>query len=117
MASPRATFYVLTESSTIDCGHGGKVDKTAQSKLMVAGKGGVLIKSDVSGKSVSPACTKKDPNKGEIQCSICTVTQGEAGKLTVGGFPVLLESLQGTAVGTPGGTLKAQASQTKLTAS
>ena len=51
MALTKATFSVLTESSTIDCGHGGKVDKTARSKLTVKGNG-VLTIEDVDGKKI-----------------------------------------------------------------
>jgi len=113
---------VLTESSTVDCGHGGSVSVQGQSKLTVGGSA-VLVQGGVTGKSVSALCATQDkPDSGLKKCTtVASVTAGYATKLTIGGSPVVLDTLAGTTDGMVGGTtpqtlLRATAGQSKLTA-
>src|SRR5262249_7273768 len=93
--------FVLTKNVTITCGHFGVVTTSAgQMKLTVA-QNGVLVSTDVSGKSVAGCQTKPDPNTLQPKiCTICTVTGGLSSKLTVNHQPVLLSTMKGTTDGT-----------------
>ena len=117
---------VLTEGSNVTCGHSpGKVSTTGSPKLKVSGQA-VLLKDGIMGKSVSgcgtpPASDVSGPTA--IPClTVTTVTTGEATKLTIGGAPVMLDTLAGQTDGmvgkvTPQLLLSATAVQTKLTTS
>jgi hypothetical protein len=112
---------VLTNACLIDCGHGGKVQKEAQTKLAVDGQG-VLIKSDVETKSIRDCQTKPQDKPPQKPCTTCLTVQKEvASKLTIGGAGVLLAGLSGTTDGVPPPAkpvkLEATNFQTKLTAS
>lgn len=112
---------VLTEDSRITCATGGTVSATGEAKLRVAGKP-VLLLAGVAGKSVGSCTTVTDPNTGLKQCTaVSAVTGGQATKLTVGGTPVLLDTLAGNTDGIHPtaptlATLSAQANQTTMTA-
>jgi hypothetical protein len=112
---------ILTEASTVMCGHGGTVATAGFSKLQVNGSA-VLLKTGIAGKSVSSTCgTPNDSNSGSKQCtSVAEVSSGEASKLKAGGQPVMLETLagstDGTVTGMPQKLLSGQAQQTKLSA-
>lgn len=111
---------VLTESSSVACGHQGGVQlRAGQSKLSVNGSK-VLVQGDLNGATISNCITVPDPNTATIKCpSVATAIGGIAGKLTVNGKGVLLESIQGQTSGTVGGTPQTwsvqSAGQTKLT--
>ena len=106
---------VLTEASVIGCGHGpGKVGVSGTGKLVVSQKP-VLLKSGVDGKSVGAGATQQ--SNSTTPCKHASVTAGEASKLTIGGKPVLLDTLlKGATDGNPVGSLSAAANQNKLTA-
>jgi hypothetical protein len=112
---------VLTTASTVDCGHGGKVETSGSAKLTVGGKG-VLLEAGVTGMRVSAACSTQDkPDAGMKKCTVVqAVSAGAARKLTVDGKPVLLEGLQGATdglvAGAPQTLVSATAGQTKLAA-
>jgi hypothetical protein len=113
---------VLTEQSTLDCAHAGKVKPTAtQQKLKVAGAK-VLVTGDLSGAPISACATPPDPNTSTLKClTVLTATGGVATKLKVAGKGVLLQSVNGQTNGTVGGTPQTwsviDAGQTKLKAS
>jgi len=106
---------VLTEASTVGCGHGpGKVGVSGSGKLTVSQKS-VLLKSGIDGKGVSACATQ--PSNSTQPCATASVIAGEASKLTIGGKPVMLDTLlSGTTDGKPPGKLTAAAGQNKLTA-
>jgi len=119
---------VLTTDSSVLCGeailgppplHGGKVLVESSAKLQVNGNS-VLLKSSIEGKNVDQI-TNKCQTQLTSSSSPCkkvnSVLLGEAGKLTVTGEKVILETqLTGTTDGVPPGTLSAIAEQNKLTA-
>jgi hypothetical protein len=104
---------VLTTGSTISCKHGGTATLSSSAKLRVGGNP-VLLKADAT----TWAFTKcGQVGTGLTPCTnIVSLSAGEAGKLTVGGVPVLLDSLAGQTNGKPENTLSATAGQNKLTA-
>lgn len=97
--------YVITEQSTVQCGHQGTVSLTAsQSKLKIGGAA-ALVDGDLAGKTIAGCITVTDPNTGALQCqTVASAIAGVATKLTVGGKGVLLENIQGQTSGTVGGT-------------
>lgn len=114
---------VLTDSSTVTCGHSGKVTTSGNGKLTVNGNP-VLLKSGVAGKAVSHCATAPASEPSGPIAKPCTtvssVTAGEATKLTIAGNPVLIDTLTGQTDGmvakkTPQDLLSATANQTKLT--
>lgn len=115
---------VLTTGSNVVCGHGGTVSTSGAAKLKVSGNP-VLLKAGIAGKSVSgcgtpPASDVSGPTA--IPCSsVTSVATGEATKLTMGGTPVMLDTLSGQTDGmvgkvTPQLLLSATAVQSKLKA-
>jgi hypothetical protein len=95
---------VLTMASTVTCGHEalpkrGTVTKNeSPAKLAVAGKA-VLLESSVLPATVADCGTTPASDQAGVIAKPCTkvdgVTDGKAKKLTVGGNPVLLETLAG----------------------
>jgi hypothetical protein len=117
---------VLTTSSTVDCGHGGAVSVSGESKLKVAGSP-VLLKAGIDSKPVAATCLLQDTSDSSgpltIKCkTVTSVTAGEATKLKVSGSPVMLDTLAGgtdgmATKGTLATALRATAGQTKMKAS
>lgn len=108
---------VLTMSSTVLCDqgpHAGIVEIDSSAKLCVAGSS-VLTKESVNGKTVT-ACKIQVSNTTQPCVEVESILGSETSKLTVGGKPVLLETLVGKTDGKPIGNLNATANQTKLTA-
>lgn len=113
---------VLTMASNVTCGHGGKVTVVSTVKLTVNGSP-LLLKSSIAGKSVAacttpPAADASGPTAKPCT-TVATVSLGEAMKLTVGGQPVMLDTLKGETDGmvaktTPQMLLAAIAGQIKL---
>jgi hypothetical protein len=124
MAAP-----VLNMASTIRCDvlapslHGGTVAKASTAKLTV-NTARVLpnvVQPAIGGPNGLGAvtgCTNAPPPPSKAPCQrVATILPvGVATKLTVQGVGVLLNTLKGTTVGTPPGTLTATANQTRLTA-
>jgi hypothetical protein len=115
---------VLTEESTVECGHSGKVAIAGSNLLQVNGKT-VLTKQGVNGKAVSNCQTKPkaDPSGTPIDkpcTTVSSVDNTEASKLRVGGAAVLIEPLKGATDGLkdkkPTADLTAEAVQTRLKA-
>jgi hypothetical protein len=112
---------VLTEQSTVDCGHGGTVATTGNGLLTVNGKP-VLTKQGVQGKSVSASCgTIPATNPTSAKClTVTAVEKTEATTLLVGGVAVLIDPLggatDGVRAGSPAIELKATVVQTRLRA-
>jgi hypothetical protein len=111
--------HVLTESSDVECGHLGTVDVTGTSKLTVLGSQ-ALLSSGVAGKSIALCITPNAPTATPPTKACMTVVSvlpvSLATKLTVGGQPVVLDTLKGLTDGLPPGSLVAVALQSKLTA-
>jgi hypothetical protein len=119
---------VLTEESTVTCGHGGSVTPEGVARLKV-NKNPVLVAASVTSKSVSSSCilTPSSDNAGVISQK-CTkvngVTGTQAGKLKVrtpsGIVGVLTNPLAGTTDGIKDRTgtadLSAEPVQTRLKA-
>jgi hypothetical protein len=110
----------LTVSSTVQCGHLGPVTVSSSAKLTVGGNA-VLLQSGVAGQPInSAACLNPIPpaNPSGVKCSavVSVLPVSLAQKLTVGGQPVVLDSLTGLTNGVPPGSLLAVAGQAKLTA-
>ena len=112
---------VLTEFSTVTCGHiPGKVSTSSNVKLKVDGYK-VLLKSSIENKTISGCAIPVPPNENVKCLKVTSVTAGEAIKLTVGGNAVMLEEAlagqtNGKVAGTPQTLLSATADQNKLTA-
>lgn len=114
--------FVLTASSTVLCGvltpvptHGGTVTVMPSPKLLVQGSG-VLVETSLTGVATG-TCTNVPPPQTKKPCTgVTAIITGRSLKLTVGGSPVLLDTLTGTTDGVPPGTLAVTANQTKLTA-
>jgi hypothetical protein len=100
--------------------HGGTVGVSSTAKLAVNGAP-VLLAASVAGKTVAGCPVTDDPNTSTKHCtSVASVLSGPATRLTVGGKPVVLDTLTGTTDGTPpptGAALgPASANQAKLQA-
>jgi len=111
---------VLTDVSSVDCGHGGRVSSVGESKLKVDGAL-VLLEAGIRSRSVGACPVVDDSNTSTVKCRIVTsVTAGRATKLRVNGRPVMLGTLaggtDGKAAGTPVQLLRAGAGQSKLEA-
>src|SRR5258708_18625794 len=116
--------FVLTTSSKVICGHGGTVSTSSSAKLKVSGNP-VLLKTGISGQSISGCLTPTMPPppgpKSQKCTSVTSVDSGEATKLTAGGKSVVLDTLAGETDGivanaTPQLLLSATAGQSKLKA-
>jgi hypothetical protein len=110
-------------ASQVVCGHGGTVAVQSTTKLGIASHP-VLLASSIDSRSISgcqtlPASDATGPTA--IACSaVSAITAGSATKLTVGGQPVILETLAGDTNGmvnkvTPQTLLAGTADQNKLT--
>ena len=114
---------VLTEKSTLDCAHQGKVKLTAtQQKLKVDGAY-AIVSGGLTGAPISgcPTPTVTPPATPSSPClTVLTATGGVATKLKVNGVGVLLETVSGQTNGIVSGspaTWSVQsAGQTKLKA-
>ena len=103
--------FVLTDADTIVCVHTtGSAAKVLAPKLQVQNKAVLTNLKAVTG------CDWVPPPSSRVACTTVTITGGRATKLKVGGVGVLLGSLTGNAVGTPGGPLSVATSPKKLTA-
>ncbi|AIE86497.1 hypothetical protein [Fimbriimonas ginsengisoli] len=92
--------YVLTVNSTVQCAHGAKIALTSDAKLSVGGAK-VLLLAGIQGATVNGCTNPTDPNTSSLTCATVATATGTATKLTVGGKPVVLDSLSGTTNGTP----------------
>jgi hypothetical protein len=106
----------LTSASDVQCGHQGAVQAKSSAKLTVSGNA-VLLATGVVGSPVTNCSTKLT----SIPTSPCTTVvsllpTSLAQKLTVGGLPVVLDTLSGLTDGVPPGSLESVAGQSKLTA-
>jgi hypothetical protein len=111
---------VLTAGSTLACGHGATGSATGNSKLKVSGSTVLTSAGTSSWSFILANCTQKptqaQPNN--IQCSkLLSQNGGKSQKLTVGGSPVILESIAGDTNGKPKSDVMCKAGQSKLTAS
>jgi hypothetical protein len=111
---------VLTEGSILACGHGATGSASGNSKFKVSGSA-VLTSAGTSGWSfVLASCTqqKTQATPNNNPCSqLSSQNGGKSRKLTVGGSPVILESIAGDTNGMPLTDVKCTAGQSKLTAS
>ncbi|MFE9960554.1 hypothetical protein [Micromonospora sp. NPDC005299] len=98
--------------STVSCGHGGTVVPSPPdtAKLSIAGRK-VLLAADLTAATVTcPAVTAGQV----VQCTkVSSVVDAPGAKLTVGGNPVIRDSLTGMTSGAPP-LLTARAGQSKL---
>lgn len=110
---------VLTEASSVTCGHGGAVATSGDGRLRVSGSP-ALLEAGVVGKSVSATppnkCATQQSNSTAPCTKVASLASGAARKLTVGGQPVLLQGIVGATVGNPVGKLDSAANQSKLRA-
>jgi hypothetical protein len=96
---------ILTETSQLNCPHGGKVQATAgQAKLRVGGSR-VLVAGDVAGKQVAACLTAPAPQAGTLKCltAVSLMPPGVSSKLRVGGKGVLLDTATGLTDGAVAG--------------
>ena len=108
---------VLTESSVLQCIHGGTVKvQASQSKLKVDGKA-VLLQSDLLAATVSN-CPNNNPPAGQTPClKVTSIISGVSTELLVDSQPVMLETATGLTNATPPAPVMWQvqtAGQTKL---
>lgn len=104
---------VLVATDIAKCPHtpGAAAPVTAP-KLTV----GAAATPVLTGLNAVVGCPIVPPPASNVACSTVTITSGKAGKLKVGGTPVLLSTLAATAAGSPGGSLSVSAGQSKLIA-
>ncbi|WP_157537785.1 hypothetical protein [Kitasatospora azatica] len=117
--------HVLTVRTTVTCGHTpGKVTTASSAKLTVSGVP-VLLPSSIGDMPVT-GCPLLPPPQGTVACkAVVQVQQGAAAKLSVGGEPVVLDTLSGSTNGsiptdvppTPQTHLAAPTGEPKLQAS
>lgn len=107
--------YVLTETATMLCSHGGKVTIPATQHILTINGMAALVQGDEAG-GVVAGCTNTVVAAGQKPCTkTLPATAGIATKLQVGGKPVLLQSATGQTDSTPPGTWQvAFAGQTML---
>jgi hypothetical protein len=111
--------FVLTNDSTIACGHTGTVGLAATTKLTID-SANVLLLSDVI-QTIAGCKNPTDTNTGSKTCMTVVAAQGTATKLTAGTVPVVIDTLTGTTDGvnppaTPGTISATVPAQSKLTA-
>ena len=88
---------VLTSANSVTCNHSkpGSLELTTSTTLRV-GTAGVLVAAQ---DTVAVVGCKPSSNN-DVVCVTATITGGRAAKLRVGGKPVALASMKGTATGT-----------------
>lgn len=108
---------VLTIGSIVACPHQAGVATSGTPKLVVSGSP-ALLAGGVVGHSIA-TCPISDSSSTTKCRIVVSVTGGLAAKLTVGGAPVVLDSIVGATDGISpaGNALVAQPNQTRLTAS
>jgi hypothetical protein len=115
---------VLTEQSTVGCGHSGAVATRGAARLTVDGRA-VLTRQGVEGRQVSdcqtvPATNPNGTPKDAPCTSVASVDRTVAAKLLVDGAPVLVDPLGGATDGLkdslPTAALGATVEQTLLEA-
>ncbi len=104
---------VLTQASTVECGHQGPLALVTNSKLKVNGNA-VVIKV---GPALDSTKCKTENSSSTKKCTSATVTGGTAAKLKAGGSRVFLDSVSLTTDGNPVGKGTVSANQNKLIAS
>ncbi len=105
---------VVTVAGQISCADQGNPTLTSGAKLTVSGKG-VLLYSAVPQLTPWTGCSFTTPSGAPKPCTKATpVAQGQAGKLTAGSQPVLLDNL--TAQTDNGSSVTVTAGQQTLTA-
>lgn len=112
---------VVTQASTVSCGHAGIVQTAGSQKLTVGGSP-VLLASGVLAKPIPPlpnpgSCTIVPPPMTDVPCTAVKAVNPPslATKLLVGGNPVVLASLSGITNGSLSTFLNAVVTQTLLT--
>lgn len=104
-------------ADTATCQHGAALTKVPAAKLLVQGK---PVVTDLPAVGAMPTCpmvpTSATPSN--VPCTVIKVTAGQATKLKVGGVPVLLATVAGSASApaSPGGALMAVVGPKKLSA-
>ena len=113
-------FVMTTDSAdTATCQHGAALTKVPAAKLQVQNK---PVVTDLPAVTAPPGCpmvpTMASPSN--VPCTTIKVSSGQATKLEVGGVPVLLATVAGSAVSvppaSPGGALIAMVGPKKLSA-
>lgn len=93
---------VLTTAIPVKCPHVGIVTLASAVRLRVAGVAVLVQSAPPTPLGTVVSCTAGSPSLPGTPClKVLTITAGQAGKLTVGGRPVLLATLTGTTDGTP----------------
>jgi hypothetical protein len=105
----------LTTASDVECGHQGAVQVSSSAKLTIGGNA-VLIASGVVGSSVAHCATPASSTTSPCMTVLSVLPTSLAQKLTVGGLPVVLDTLSGLTDGKPPGSLQSSAGQSKLAA-
>lgn len=110
---------VLNADASIGCGHGGSVQITPGQQRFTAGGSPVLAVGDLDGTPITGCTQLTVAATGTVQCTaVASLAGGGAARLSVGGRPVLLETLGGVTNGSPPGVLTVLApGQTTLRAS
>jgi hypothetical protein len=96
----------LTESSTIRCGHDGKVVALASQHWVKAGGVAVLVAEDPKDRAIT-GCPNIGPTMKPCTLTL-TVTAGYSTLVRIGGHAVVLSNLDGLTDGTVPGTVHHQ---------
>jgi hypothetical protein len=110
--------FALTQGSTVNCAHQGKVALVpSQSKLTVGGQA-VLVETDIAGKSITGCGLPTTTNSVTCLAVVSEIPGGTSLRLKVGGKAVLIDSANGLTNGSqssvPATWSVLDAGQTKL---
>jgi len=97
---------LVTERSTIRCGHDGKVVSLASQRWVTVGGDAVLVKPDPQGRVVG-VCPNVGPTMKPCTTTL-TVASGYSDLVRIGGNAVVLSNLDGLTDGTVPGTVHYQ---------
>jgi hypothetical protein len=108
--------FVVTVNSDVECPDKGVAAMTSSARLTVSNKK-VVVKSDLLSATIAGCKQPASPPSSVTCATVASLIAGEAGKLTVGGHGVLLDSLSAIASGVPKNQLACKdVRQKKLTA-
>jgi len=98
--------FVVTKDSTVVCAHQGTVTLVPSQTKLTVGGAAVLVAGDIAGKPIGGCLTVPSIPAGTVACAATAseLPGGTAHQLTVGGKPVLLDSVNGLTAGTVTGT-------------
>jgi hypothetical protein len=110
--------FALTQGSTVNCFHQGKVALAASQSKLTVGAQAVLVETDIAGKAISGCGLATTPASVTCAAVVSEIPGGTSLRLKVGGKAVLINSANGLTNGSQSGVPATwsvlDAGQTKL---